>query len=1803
MFCFLSVLLTAQRKSENAILKIVKSQSGNEFTKTESDDALEININDFHKSKQSQLEHYYFQQSYHGIEIIGTESSIHLKPDGSVFKFNNRLKNSLKSTTKSTLQPSVNPIQAVQHAAKHLGYETTGDLEVLEHTSFTNRSQKISKGSLSRRIIPAKLVYTISENGQLRLAWDLAIYETKEEEWWNMRVDANSGEIIDKVSWMAQCNFDHGESTHQCTSHRQKPPHITSISLDQTEEKEGFVGGYRVYPMPLAHPGEGARTMVLNPDNATASPFGWHDTNGAIGAEFLTTQGNNVHAFDDGNNQGYSPFGGSGLIFDFPLDLSLDPEFHEDAALTNLFYWSNIAHDILYQYGFDESSGNFQENNYGRGGVSSDYVNARSQAGLLCNATFGTPSDGSIPTMSMFICNGRDVDFSSAVILHEYAHGLSNRLTGGPSSSGCLGNAEQMGEGWSDYLGLLLTMKTGDQSIEPRPFGDWFFNDPDGIRPFPYSTEMTINPHTYASSFSGTSLPHGIGSVWCMMLWEMTWDLIAQNGFDIDWYNGTGGNNIALQLVVEGMKLQPCSPGFVDGRDAILEADQILYGGANQCLIWGAFSKRGLGANADQGSSINRADGAEAFNLPSACGGTGCLLKLQGSSSISVPYIASNNNSLQIESDGNWSVTTSAPWITIDTTSGSGDGTAVYDIAENSTFSPRRDTIKITCTGFTRNFVVLQDAKPCIQLFSPIPYFTDFEGGAIDSFWCPISSEPHGRIRVSNIFGPRKTRHLLMDCVTSGDFAVNEAKLGLDLLGAPNVELKFWWKEFNEETDIEDGVFLSDDGGLNYKKVFDFKAGNPNYTEVKLNISQLAADNGLSLTSTFVIKFQQYDNLPIAADGIAIDDISIQSITCNVGSPCDDNNACTINDVHTNFCACQGTFEDADADEVCDADDKCPGFDDNIDLDGDGKPDACDLNVFCGCPFVISNFPHIEGFEVGDGNICQFSGDDFDWEIRSGSTTSSSTGPDSAYQGINYFYIESSSPNYPNKEGVFQGACYDLSSSDSASINFWYHMYGSGMGMLNLEITTDQGANWVSVWSLSGNQGNSWYNVNIDLSNYTGGMFSYRFNGGTILSFTSDFALDQITVDIGPLNCIPGASCDDNDACTINDMYNLNCKCLGTFDDTDNDGVCNAQDQCQGYDDHIDFDEDNTPDACDLNVFCNSCSTLISTYPHVENFEIGVGSICQYVGDDFDWAIVRDSTASLNTGPDSAYQGLNYFFIESSIPNHPKKIAAFESGCYDLGGARAASIDFWYHMYGLSIGTLSLEITTNQGDNWITVWSLTGNQGNNWQHAAIDLSSYVGGTLSYRFTGTTALSFTGDMALDQIMVDVVAAKECKVCKATSPVVVNGNANDWNANDTLFFPEVQMLGTVDSTKDLSGQFQVKWDTNYLYLFCKVQDDVLVNNSLNPWDDDGIEIFIDGGNEKDTVYDTNDHQLIFRYNDSTVYDQGKPDNPAGVRFNMVIDSGSYDIEVKISWTYIGVAPPTIGKKIGLDIHINDDDHLTPSPRDAVIAWTDVNDEADQNPSVFGTITLDDCAVPSLTYNLKAILEGAYDTSTGLMRSDLYQLELLPGMIFSMPNQPGLETPSGQPYDAFPWNYQGIEGQTYGNSDYAPTSVDWVLMSLRTGIDASTEIHQAAGILKTDGTIEFLPGSAYQGNDPGPYYVLIEHRNHIGALSAQALTPQNGEISYDFSKQESWVSPNSGFGQKRLSPNLWGLYAGDGNQAIDVSGYDINGADRILWNYDNGLFNQYLGSDFDLNGDTSGADRIFWNQNTGISSGVPK
>lgn len=407
--------------------------------------------------------------------------------------------------------------------------------------------------------------------------------------------------------------------------------------------------------------GSGSRNIISGDNiiNTTASPLGWHDTGDE---QFTWTQGNNVLAFHNPqgtlvadpttgivvnpflveggiiNTGGNVPDGGPNLEFEYDAEINTANynSFLAD-AITNLFVCNNVMHDVTYLYGFDEAAGNFQTNNFDNGGTGGDHVLAGAQAqAFVNNASFGTQADGIPGEMKMYIWTSNapeqviDGDFDAGVIGHEYGHGVSIRMVGGPSNQ-CLGGDEQGGEGWSDFEGLMITQTdyNGDgvysEDVEGegiRGIGNYVLNQgsfEEGIRLAPYTTNMTdqskpFNDYTYGDQ-PNVAAPHGVGFIWCSILWDLNWAMINKYGFEWDIYNNTSGagNIRTMALVHEAFHYTPCSPTFIEMRDAIFQANEVLYpndADGDEFMMWEVFARRGLGFSASAG-------GNEAFDLPS----------------------------------------------------------------------------------------------------------------------------------------------------------------------------------------------------------------------------------------------------------------------------------------------------------------------------------------------------------------------------------------------------------------------------------------------------------------------------------------------------------------------------------------------------------------------------------------------------------------------------------------------------------------------------------------------------------------------------------------------------------------------------------------------------------------------------------------------------------------------------------------------------------------------------------------------------------------------------------------------------------------------------------------------------------------------------------------------------------------------------------------------------------------------------------------------------------------------------------
>jgi extracellular elastinolytic metalloproteinase len=299
--------------------------------------------------------------------------------------------------------------------------------------------------------------------------------------------------------------------------------------------------------------------------------LGWHNDGTTT---YTVTHGNNGiaqanYAGDTAYLSDYRPSGGTSNNYNFGLTLSsTDPKTYSNASVTQLFYTANTYHDLLYQLGFTSAAGNFQTSINGGGGKGGDEVilNAQDGAGTD-NADFATPVDGQKPRMRMFIWDyttpKRDCAFDAGVIIHEYTHGVSNRLTGGPANSNCLSVLEAggMGEGWGDFMAIAIHLKATDKRTTNYPLGDWIYGNPAGIRSYLYSTSLTTNPLTYAK-VNGVSEVHAIGTTWATILYEVLWNIIDLKGITSTRYPvldakgaPSDGRFYTMKIVIDAMAL------------------------------------------------------------------------------------------------------------------------------------------------------------------------------------------------------------------------------------------------------------------------------------------------------------------------------------------------------------------------------------------------------------------------------------------------------------------------------------------------------------------------------------------------------------------------------------------------------------------------------------------------------------------------------------------------------------------------------------------------------------------------------------------------------------------------------------------------------------------------------------------------------------------------------------------------------------------------------------------------------------------------------------------------------------------------------------------------------------------------------------------------------------------------------------------------------------------------------------------------------------------------------------------------
>jgi hypothetical protein len=564
--------------------------------------------------------------------------------------------------------------RAIVLASQNIGVELNEQVLAAQgEVEPTAEQRQLFRGPGLKGDAEAKFIWVALNRNTLRLYWDVLVMSRERGEMFRIFVDVSSGQLLRR-----QC------LTRYLTD--------ASYRVWTSDSPSPMSPGY---PTPVTNqPPLLARTLItLSALDTNASPVGWIPDGGN------ETLGNNVDAHTDRNADNIPdlprPHGSPARVFDFPINLATqDPTNYSSGAVVQLFYLCNYYHDRLYQLGFTEAAGNFQSNNFGRGGFGNDPVQADAQDGSgLDNANFSTPPDGSSGRMQMYIFTGpsprRDGDLDAEVVFHEHTHGLSWRMVAGGQMLGT-SQSDGMGEGWSDFYGLTLLSEPGDDvngnygagayasyKLTPTFLQNYYF----GIRRYPYTTDMSKNPLTFKdidpaqADYCSSGAPvspamgcspgnasevHNQGEVWCVTLWEARANLINKYGWAV-------GNQLILQLCTDGMRLTPAHPNFLQARDGILQADLVDTGGANRNELWAAFAKRGMGASATSPASTTTTGVHESFDIPDDLQvnpGTG----LNSSGQIGGPFTPAcqvygvrNNGAATL----NWVAAATQPWVSV----------------------------------------------------------------------------------------------------------------------------------------------------------------------------------------------------------------------------------------------------------------------------------------------------------------------------------------------------------------------------------------------------------------------------------------------------------------------------------------------------------------------------------------------------------------------------------------------------------------------------------------------------------------------------------------------------------------------------------------------------------------------------------------------------------------------------------------------------------------------------------------------------------------------------------------------------------------------------------------------------------------------------------------------------------------------------------------------------------------------------------------------------------------------------------
>ena len=481
--------------------------------------------------------------------------------------------------------------------------------------------------------VRARLVAVPTPLDGVRPAWETLILLPAEAEGTSHLVDAETGDVLVRTDLVDQAQAD--ETNPEWDVFPNTPP--MDYSTADTRERWCWA------------PVTDCDQVVADP----ASPQPW-DVDVATGTPTGTTRGNNARSTEKWNGPGDisqgSVYASPSPTRDYtypwtnqwfeescnPATFTSPQRNDIDAALANLFASHNRMHDWSYHLGFTETNFNLQASNFGRGGREGDPEHGNAQAGGIAggpptyssrvNANqFWTP-DGVAATTNMFLWQPVpasfyapcvDGDYDMSVIGHEYTHIISNRMVGGPDDRLRDHQAGAMGESWSDQAATEILHEYGLAPVAGEnewAIGPYVTGDPQrGIRNY----GMDASPLNYSNVGYDLVGPqvHADGEIWSATNFAIRQAMVARHGagtpaIQLQCARGElaagacPGNYRWIQLVFDAWLLMPNRASMVDARDAMLAADLLRFGGANQDLLRNTFARFGLGeaATSDGGA-------------------------------------------------------------------------------------------------------------------------------------------------------------------------------------------------------------------------------------------------------------------------------------------------------------------------------------------------------------------------------------------------------------------------------------------------------------------------------------------------------------------------------------------------------------------------------------------------------------------------------------------------------------------------------------------------------------------------------------------------------------------------------------------------------------------------------------------------------------------------------------------------------------------------------------------------------------------------------------------------------------------------------------------------------------------------------------------------------------------------------------------------------------------------------------------------------------------------------------------------